>query len=280
MAEPGGQSPVREGSTTVTCLSSSSIYTAIEQRFTTLFAEPDESLTIAVTTDQNLEPTRLTITEARQITLDRNLPLEQRDRVWRELIRRARRTPEPWCLAAVWTMLPGLKSATRRISRTTKIDIADLRSAAITGFLEALATTDPDNENLGSTLYWSAYNAARAASRPHPQIQVGATDKIDRIAAHITHGIAPAVHHGVVETARAGRPSRDRLEAERLGSLAQRTGTVDRLHRPCRSRNRLTRIDHSDGPHGRRVVLRVCSTPLRNIAKVPAHPTDRATLPW
>jgi hypothetical protein len=279
MAEPVGQSPVREGSTTVTCLSSSSVYTAIEQHFTTLFGEPDESLTIAVTTDQNLEKTRLTIAEARQVTLDRDLPLDQRDRVWRELIRRARRAPEPWSLAAVWTMLPGLKSATRRVSRTTKVDIADLGSAAITGFLEAVATIDPDSENFGSTLYWSAYNAVRAASRPRPQIQIDATDEIDRSAARITHGTAPAVHSGVVEISRAGRPSRGRLEAERLGSLAQRTGTVDHLHRPCRTRNRLTRIDHSDGLHGRRVVLRVCSTPLRNIAKVPAHPTDRATQP-
>jgi hypothetical protein len=41
-------------------------------------------------------------------------------------------------------MLPGLKSATHRVSRTTKLGIADLRSAAITGSLEALATIDPD----------------------------------------------------------------------------------------------------------------------------------------
>ena len=234
----------------------------------------------ALFSDQNPEPTRLTVAEARQITLDRALPLAQRDRVWRELIRRARRTPEPWSLAAVWTMPPGLKSATRRISRTTKLDIADLRSALITGFLEALATTDPDAENLGSTLYWSAYTAARAASRPHPQIHIEATDAIDRIAAGITYETAPAIHHGIIETVHAGYPSRGRLEAERLGSLAQRIGTVDRLHRPCRSRNRLTRIDHSDASRGRRVVLQVCTTPLRNIAKVPAHPTDRATQPW
>jgi hypothetical protein len=95
MAEPVGQSPVREGSTTVTCLNSSSIYTAIEQHFTTLFAEPDEPLAIALTTDHNPEPTRLTITEARQLTLNRTLPLEQRDRVWRELIRRAATRPSP-----------------------------------------------------------------------------------------------------------------------------------------------------------------------------------------
>lgn len=263
----------------MTCLNSSSIYTAIEQHFTTLFAEPDESLTIAVTTDHNPEPTRLTITEARQITLNRNLPLEQRDRVWRELIRRARHTPKPWSLAAVWTMLPGLKSATHRVSRTTKLDIADLRSAAITGFLEALATIDPDNENLGSTLYWSAYNAARAAAHPHPRIQIDATDEIDRIAAHIARETPPAVHRGVIETSRAGHPARSRLEAERLGSLAHRTGTVDRLHQPCRSRDRLTRIDHSDGLRGRRIVLRVCATPVRSIAEVPAHPADRATQP-
>lgn len=28
------------------------------------------------------------------------------------------------------------------------------------------------------------------------------------------------------------------------------------------------------GPHGRRVVLRVCTAPIHNIAKVPTHPID------
>ena len=175
----------------------------------------------------------------------------------------------------MWTMLPGLKSATRRIFRTTNLDIADVRSAVITGFLEALATVDPDDENLGSTLYWSAYNSARAACRPRPQIQIDAADEIDRIAAHITCETTHTAHRGIIETERVGHPSRDRREAERLGSLAYRTGTVDRLHKSCRGRRQFAQLDHRDGPRGRRIVLRVCATPLRNIAGVPAPPTSR-----
>ncbi len=266
---PNRSARLREGTTTVTCLNSSSVFTAIEQHFTTLTAEPHQPL--AITVDHDPEPRELSVTEARDITCDRTVPLGRRDQIWRELIHRARRTPNPWGLAAVWMMLPGLKSATRRISRTTRLDIADLRSAAITGFLEALAAIDPDGENLGSALYWSAYQAARTACRPHPRITIDPTDEIDRIAARITDTPAP-VQRGLVETARTDHPSRSRLEAERLGSLAHRMGVADRLHEHSHCRRHTAHTDHRTPMRGRRIVLRACSAPVRKVAKVPARP--------
>lgn len=255
------------------CLTSSSIFTAIEQHFTTLTAHLHEPLTLTVPDAPDSTARDLTLPQARAFTRDLTNPLKQRDQIWRELIARARTAPDPWALAATWMLLPALKSATYRICRTTRLDIADLRSAVITGFLEALATIDPERDNLGSALYWSAYNAGRAACRPHRLADP--TDEIDRIAAYITD-TAPPIHRGIVETTHASQPARSQLEGERLGSIAHRMGVADHLHHSSRCRRHATPLHHRSGPHGRRVVLRVCTAPTHNIAKVPTHPIDPA----
>lgn len=254
------------------CLNSSSIFTAIEQHFTTLTERFREPLTLSSPHAPDSTAHDLTLPEARAFTRDVTNPLKQRDQVWRDVITRARVAPDPWALAATWILLPALKSVTYRISRTTRLDIVDLRSAVITGFLEALATINPERDNLGSTLYWSAYHAGRAACRPHRQ--VNPTDEIDRITAYITDTTPPA-HRGVVDTTHTGQPTRSRLEGERLGSIAHRMGVADHLHHPPRYRF-TTQLHHRGGPHSRRVVLRVCAAPIHNIAKAPTHPTDHA----
>ena len=110
-------------------------------------------------------------------------------------------------------MLPGLKSATYRISRTSRLDIADLRSAVVTGFLEALATIDPDSSNLGSALYWSSYRAGRAAARAH--IRELPTDDIERAAAPQPESAIAA--HGATPAPHSTRPTRSQVEGERRG---------------------------------------------------------------
>jgi hypothetical protein len=269
MAGSLGQTTGR--TTIVACLNSSSIFTAIEQHFTALTAHLHEPLTLPAPNAAGSTTPALTLPEARAFTRDLSNPLEQRDQIWRELITHARTTPDPWALAATWMLLPALKSATRRLCHTTRLDIADLRSALITGFLEALATINPGRGNLGAALYWSAYNAARATCRPHRH--VGPTDEIDRIAAYITDTTSH-IHRGVLDTTHIGHLTLSQLEGERLGSIAHRMGVTDHLHHSPSCRHSATQLHHRSGPHGRRVVLRVCSTPLYNIAKVPTHPID------
>lgn len=249
------------------CLNSSSIFIALEQHFTTLTAHLREPLTLPFTDPASPDTRQLTLTEARTLTRDITAPHAQRDQIWNELVLRSRRTPEPWRLAAVWMMLPGLKSATYRISRTTRLDIADLRSAVITGFLEALATIDPARENLGSALYWTAYNAGRAACRPDRHIEP--TDEIDRIAAYITETPTP-IHRGIVTATGHSHPTPGQLEGERLGSIAHRVGLTDRLHHPALCQRHATHR----APRSHTVASRDSARPVRNIANVPAHPTD------
>jgi hypothetical protein len=254
----------REGHATVPCLNSSSIFATVEQHFTNLTAHLREPLTLPLTDPASLDIRHLALPEARTVARDITAPLGQRDQIWTELVLRSRRTPEPWRLAAVWMMLPGLKSATYRISRTTRLDVADLRSAVITGFLEALATIDPAREDLGSALYWSAYNAGRAACRPDRHVDP--TDEIDRIAAYITE-TPPPVHNSIVAATGHSHPTRRQLEGERLGSIAHRVGVTDRLHHPALCQRRATH-------RGTRV--HTIGSRVRNIANVPAHPADHS----
>lgn len=265
MAEPVGQTT--EGQATVPCLNSSSIFIAIEQHFNTLTAHLREPLTLPLPDTTGGEDRRLTLPEARNLTRDTTAPLDQRDQIWRELVLRSRRTPEPWRLAAVWMMLPGLKSATYRISCTTSLDITDLRSAVITGFLETLATIDPHRPNVGSALYWSAYTAGRATCRPERHDEP--SDEIDRIAAHTTATPTP-VHRGIVTATGHNYPTPAQLEGERLGSIAHRVGLTDRLHHPALCRRQTTRR----GTRRHTVAPRDFAGPVRNTADVPTHPTD------
>lgn len=265
MAEPVGQTS--EGQTTVPCLNSSSIFIAIEQHFTTLTAHLREPLTLPLPDTSGDEESRLTLPEARDLTRDTTAPLEQRDQIWRELVLRSRRTPEPWRLAAVWMMLPGLKSAAHRISRTARLDITDLRSAVITGFLETLATIDPHRPNIGSALYWSAYTAGRATCRPGRHDEP--SDEIDRITAHITETPTP-VHRGIVTATGHNHPKPAQLEGERLGSIAHRVGLTDRLHHPALCRRHTTRR----GTRTHTAAPRDFTGPVRNSTTAPPHPTD------
>jgi hypothetical protein len=160
-----------------------------------------------------------------------------------------------------------VKSATYRISRTTRLDIADLRSAVITGFIEALATIDPARENLGSALYWTAYNAGRAACRPDRHIKP--TDEIDRVAAYVTE-TPTSIHRGIVTAAGHSQPTPGQLEGERLGSIAHRAGLTDRLHHPALCQRHATHR----GTRSHTVASRDFARPVHNIANVPTHPTN------
>lgn len=257
----------------MTCLSSSSIFTAIDEHFKTLTSAHDEPLLLTAGTDEAGDPHPLTLLDARTIARDTTTTPEHRDTIWRELIHRARHTPDPWRLAAVWMMLPGLSSAVHRISHNPRADIADLRSAVITGFLEALNSIDTEREDLGATLYRSAYSAGRAVCRTYGRELP--TDEIDRTP-NLPSDPAIPVHRGVATVTRQTQPTRGSLEGERLGSIAHRVGLADHVHRPAQ-RNRHTLQPGYNGPRCRRMAVRVCTSSIRNLALVPAHPADQAT---
>jgi hypothetical protein len=253
----------------MTCLNSPSIFTAIEEHFTTLTSSLREPLIVAPSDAEVDEPRRMTLQDARTIARDRGAAPEERDAIWRELLHRARREPEPWRLVAVWVMLPGLRAATHRVAQGTRLDIADIRSALIAGFLEALEAIDPQRENLGSTLYWSSYNAARTACRAHGRELP--TEEVDRAAEPDDLPDIP-VHRRVV-TAQHVAPGGGVLEGERLGSIAARVGVADRLCSPAQCQQRALRpIRH--GLHRRGIAVRVCAHPVGKLTALSTQAAD------
>jgi hypothetical protein len=252
------------------CLNSLSIFTAIEEHFTALTSSLREPLMLVLSDAEVDEPRRMTLQDTRTITRDRGAALEDRDAIWRELVHRARREPEPWRLVAVWVMLPGLRAAAHRIAQSTRLDIADIRSALIAGFLEALDAVDPQRENLGSLLYWSSYNAARTACRAHDRELP--TGEIERAAKPDDLPAMP-VHRHVVTATQHVAPSGGLLEGERLGSIATRVGVADRLCPPTRCQRRALRPIRHD-LHRRGVVVRVCASPVGKATAVSSRSTD------
>lgn len=77
------------------CLNSSSIFTAIEQHYTTLTERFREPLTLSSPDAPDGTARDLTLPEARAFTRDVTNPLKQRDQIWRELITQARVAPDP-----------------------------------------------------------------------------------------------------------------------------------------------------------------------------------------
>lgn len=206
----------------------------------------------------------------RTIARDPGTAPEQRDAIWRDLVQRTRREPEPWRLAAVWVMLPGLRAAAHRLAQRTRLDIAEIRSALIAGFLEALGTIDPQRENLGSALYWSSYTSARATCRAYGRELP--TEDIDR--AGKPHDVPDVpVHSGVVATTRRTVPARGTLEGERLGSIAHRAGVADRIRPSAWCRQRILHPTGA-GPQRRGIALRVCADPASRLTAASAHATE------
>ena len=180
----------------------------------------------------------VTVAMAREILLDRDADPALSDRIWATLVRNYRRCSRRWQPVVIWMMVPYLRAITARLSHNWwwRVDVEDIRSEVIVGFLEALTQVDPDGGELGGHLWWRTFGNARrgcalpAAERP--------ADDLDLIAARAAdHSIDSTAEHGYLDGV-AREPvdvPRDvsSIEGARLGALAQRLGLRDRaLDRP------------------------------------------------
>jgi DNA-directed RNA polymerase specialized sigma24 family protein len=87
-----------------------------------------------------------------------------RDRVWRELITRARTGDPAWVVAAVGMALPALVRFAGRLAAGYRGDPDDLDAELLTGYLHALRhRVDLDDTGLYAKLCYAAWRAARAA---------------------------------------------------------------------------------------------------------------------
>lgn len=88
-----------------------------------------------------------------------------RNKVWAELVRRARSGSAAWTVGLTGVALPGLTRAVASLSAACRGDPGDLEAEVLAGFLAALRALDPgelDHVPLASRLTWAAYRAGRA----------------------------------------------------------------------------------------------------------------------
>ncbi|KAA9165756.1 hypothetical protein FPZ12_004505 [Amycolatopsis acidicola] len=102
-------------------------------------------------------PAELPIDEVRILLLKRRTSWVTKDAVWRELIRRAHATPEPWTTIAAAMMMPGLKHIGAKLGDRFPGDRNDLDSEILEGFLQALDLADPQAPKVYGQLYWAAF---------------------------------------------------------------------------------------------------------------------------
>lgn len=134
----------------MSCLHADRVFDALDAQFAS------SSLASNLTLDGDkigcgMEASFPSLEYLRVLAQDPDTEIIVRDAIWAELVQLAQRQPEEWQLAAIWMMLPGLRSLSRKIFRRTRIEIKEIDSAVVTGFIEALRAADPQRQHLGPT---------------------------------------------------------------------------------------------------------------------------------
>ncbi len=111
-------------------------------------------------------PDRLVpLDELRVLLLHPATSARARNRVWAELVRRARGGDPAWVIGLTGIALPGLRRAVASLAAAYRGDPGDLQSEVLTGFLAAMRGLDLDDLEsvpLASRLCWAAWRAGQA----------------------------------------------------------------------------------------------------------------------
>jgi hypothetical protein len=171
--------------------------------------------------------------ELRVLLLHPATTARARNRVWAELVRRARAGDPAWVIGLTGIALPGLRRAVASLAGTYRGDPADLQSEVLTGFLAAMRGLDLDDLEsvpLASRLCWAAWRAGQALAyadagyaarrrslsvwRDGPDLPWGHPDFV----------LAAAVREGILTREQAALIGRNRLEGVPLSQIAAETG--------------------------------------------------------
>jgi hypothetical protein len=188
----------------------------------------------------------------RAILLRRSTRRGCRDAAWRQLVANARTEGPAWVVGAAGVALPALRKMATDLAEGYRGDVADLASAVLTGFLEALQRIDVDRPGVITRLRWAAYRAGIKArytrdgipSMPLPPLESqpppppwGHPDLI----------LFDAVAKGVLSPLQAELIGRSRLEDLTLKQAAAELGIA--YEAACKARQRgetrLTAAMHS-----------------------------------
>ncbi len=180
---------------------------------------------------------------------DRDVPLDElkalllhpsasaraRNKVWAELVRRARAGRPAWVIGLVGIAMPGLRRAVAALSAGWRGDREDLESEVLAGFLAAMRGLDLDDLDavpLASRLCWAAWRAGRALAYAHADWASRRRDLDESFDApampwgHPDFVLAAAVRRGVLTAAQAELIGRSRLERIPLARIAAELGVT------------------------------------------------------
>jgi hypothetical protein len=182
------------------------------------------------------------LVELRDLLCEHRLSREALDSVWRELVIRARRDGASWMIGAVGMALPALRATAGRLTRGYFAgDPHDLDTELMTGFLQALRTTDLDRPHLRPRLCDAARRGAQRARRtaesgvwrPLP-LRASAVPKPPWN--HPDFVLGDAVAKGVVNELDAELIGRTRLEELSLAQAAAELGLTTEAAKKRRQR--------------------------------------------
>jgi len=171
--------------------------------------------------------------ELRVMLLHPATSAHSRNRVWAELVRRARTGDPAWVIGLTGIALPGLRRAVASLTGAYRGDQADLQAEVLTGFLAAMRGLDLDDLEaipLASRLCWAAWRAGQALAYADADYATRRRslstwrDGPDLPWGHPDFVLAAAVRRGILSPGQAELIGRNRLEGVPLSQIAAERG--------------------------------------------------------
>jgi hypothetical protein len=206
---------------------------AVDAAFRLLTAGPQPLAVHASRLAAGLPGRLVPLDELRVLLLHPATSAPASNRVWAELVRRARTGEAAWVIGLTGIALPGLRRAVASLAAAYRGDPADLQSEVLTGFLAAMRGLDLDDLDsvpLASRLCWAAWRAGKALAYADADYATRRRDLDDQGDApelpwgHPDFVLAAAVRKGILTKAQAGLIGRNRLEGVPLAQIAAETG--------------------------------------------------------
>lgn len=158
------------------------------------------------------------LTRLRREMADRRWPPEARNAVIAVMLRRAQQRDPAWLVGLAGMMLPGLTVAARPLVAACPHRAADIEAEMLTGLVDAVFKTSPDEPGIAARLMWQAKAQAERVVRE----ETPATTRVALPACHSMEPPPPVGHPDLVlaEAVRRGVLSADNavlISRTRLG---------------------------------------------------------------
>jgi len=136
---------------------------AAAERAFELLTDPYKPLAFDARGVTGLPQRSVPLDELRRLLISESTSRPVRDRVWKDLVVRARRDGPAWVVAAVGLAMPGLRRAAGRLVAGWHGDTSDFDAELLTGFLDRLRTVDLDEPRICGRLIDAGARAVKAA---------------------------------------------------------------------------------------------------------------------